>query len=160
MNIKHHYTKENLSKICSESFSYRQCLQKMNIVPAGGNYACLKKKIKEYNIDISHFTLQGSNKGKVFGPKRKLDDYLSNKQTIQSWKLKRRLLKDKVLEHKCFNCKFEYWMDNPIPLELHHIDGNSLNNNLSNLSLLCPNCHALTDNYRSKNRSGGIRTHT
>jgi hypothetical protein len=52
MNNKHHYTKENLSKICSESFSYRQCLQKMNIAPAGGNYACLKKHIKLYNIDI------------------------------------------------------------------------------------------------------------
>ncbi len=153
-------TKEQLCAIIKESFSYRQCLQKMNLKPAGGNYYCLKKKIKEYNIDISHFTLQASNKGKVFGPKRKLEDYLSNKQTITSWKLKNRLLKDKVFNHKCFNCKCERWMNNPIPLELHHIDGNSLNNNLSNLSLLCPNCHALTDNYRSKNRSRGDRTLT
>ena len=38
-----------------------------------------------------------------------------------------------------------------IPLELHHKDGNKFNNNLSNLELLCPNCHAFTNTYRTKN---------
>ena len=152
MNIKHHYNKKNLSKICSESFSYRQCLQKMNIVPAGGNYACLKKKIVEYDINISHFTLKSWNKGKKIGPKRNLSDYLSNKKSIQSWKLKRRLLQEKIFEYKCYKCDKKTWMNEQIPLELHHIDGDNQNNNLSNLVLLCPNCHALTDNYRGKNK--------
>lgn len=146
------YTKELLEEICCDSYSYRQCLNKLGLKEAGGNYACLKKKIKEYNIDISHFTLQGWNKGKKIGHKRSLDDYLSNKQTITSWKLKRRLLEEKVFDHKCCKCNKVTWLDTKIPLELHHIDGNNLNNNLSNLTLLCPNCHALTDNYRSKNR--------
>ena len=34
-----------------------------------------------------------------------------------------------------------------IPLQVHHIDGNSLNNIESNLQLLCPNCHSLTENF-------------
>lgn len=38
-------------------------------------------------------------------------------------------------------------------MELHHIDGNHTNNLFSNLVLLCPNCQAQTDNYRSKNLS-------
>jgi hypothetical protein len=42
-------------------------------------------------------------------------------------------------------------MDSLIPLEVHHIDGNHLNNELENLQLLCPNCHALTENWRGKN---------
>jgi hypothetical protein len=74
MNLKHHYTKEVLSKICAESYSYRQCLEKMKIVPAGGNYACLKKHIELHNIDISHFTLQGWSRGKIIGPKRPIED--------------------------------------------------------------------------------------
>jgi len=41
-------------------------------------------------------------------------------------------------------------MNLPIPLELHHIDGNQTNVSLDNLQLLCPNCHTLTDNYRGK----------
>ena len=152
MNKKHNYTEKNLSKICSESFSYSQCLQKMGIVPAGGNYAILKKYIKLYNIDISHFTLQAWNRGKTLPPKRSLEDYLSNKKAIQSYKLKKRLLKEKIFQHQCNNCCKNTWLGKPIPLELHHLDGNSLNNNLNNLSLLCPNCHALTSNYRGKNK--------
>ena len=38
-----------------------------------------------------------------------------------------------------------------IKLEVHHIDGDKLNNDEDNLSLLCPNCHALTDTFRSRN---------
>lgn len=38
-----------------------------------------------------------------------------------------------------------------VPLQIHHIDGNCLNNKESNLQLLCPNCHALTENYGSRN---------
>lgn len=37
-----------------------------------------------------------------------------------------------------------------VPLQIHHIDGNSLNNNEDNLQLLCPNCHSLTDNFGSR----------
>ena len=31
-------------------------------------------------------------------------------------------------------------------------DINNSNNEIGNLQLLCPNCHALTDNYRGKNK--------
>lgn len=43
----------------------------------------------------------------------------------------------------------------PVNVELEHIDGNSSNNNLSNLILLCPNCHSCTPTYKSKNRGKG-----
>jgi hypothetical protein len=42
-----------------------------------------------------------------------------------------------------------------IPIELEHIDGNSNNNSLSNLKLLCPNCHSLTSTYKSLNTGNG-----
>lgn len=44
---------------------------------------------------------------------------------------------------------------NTIPIELEHIDGNSLNNELKNLLLLCPNCHSLTKTYKALNRGKG-----
>lgn len=42
-------------------------------------------------------------------------------------------------------------MGKPIALELHHINGISSDLRLENLQILCPNCHAQTDNYRGKN---------
>lgn len=38
-----------------------------------------------------------------------------------------------------------------VPLQIHHIDGNCLNNKEDNLQLLCPNCHSLTENFGSRN---------
>lgn len=146
------YTIPYLKAIVKKSKSIREVLSNLNMATAGGNYQTIKKKIAEHNIDTSHFTGQAWNKGKTLGPKRSVDEYLSNKKSIQSWKLKKRLLKEGLFESKCYNCYKDTWMDQSIPLELHHIDGDNTNNNLSNLTILCPNCHALTDNYRGKNK--------
>lgn len=39
-----------------------------------------------------------------------------------------------------------------VPLQIHHIDGNCLNNKEDNLQLLCPNCHSLTSTFGSLNK--------
>ena len=41
-----------------------------------------------------------------------------------------------------------------VPIQLDHIDGDSDNNDLKNLRLLCPNCHSLTVNFGRLNNSG------
>jgi 5-methylcytosine-specific restriction endonuclease McrA len=53
--------------------------------------------------------------------------------------------------HICESCKNTEWLNEPIPIELEHIDGNNKNNVKENLQLLCPNCHAKTSTYRGKN---------
>lgn len=40
-----------------------------------------------------------------------------------------------------------------VPLQVHHIDGDCKNNKEENLQLLCPNCHALTENFGSRNEN-------
>ena len=42
-----------------------------------------------------------------------------------------------------------------VPVEVEHIDGDYRNNRLENLTLLCPNCHSLTDTFRGLNRGRG-----
>jgi len=55
-------------------------------------------------------------------------------------------------EKRCENCGNTEWLGKPIPLEVHHKDGNRQNNSYDNLQLLCCNCHAQTDNFRGKAR--------
>jgi 5-methylcytosine-specific restriction endonuclease McrA len=50
-------------------------------------------------------------------------------------------------------CGIENWLGKDITLELHHVDGNRFNNELSNLQILCPNCHSLTPNHGKKKPS-------
>lgn len=42
-----------------------------------------------------------------------------------------------------------------VPIEVDHRDGDADNNAISNLRLLCPNCHALTPSFRNLNRGRG-----
>ena len=50
----------------------------------------------------------------------------------------------------CEVCHLSEWMGNPIPLNVHHVDGNAANNLPENLKLLCLNCHGQTDTYLNK----------
>lgn len=72
---------------------------------------------------------------------------------MNSHMLKLSLIRKGIKQRKCECCNLKDWNDKPIPIELHHIDGNSKNNELDNLMILCPNCHAQTDNYKSRKRS-------
>ncbi len=60
-----------------------------------------------------------------------------------------------IRSHICEICGNSKWNKEDIPLDIHHKDGNSDNNKLGNLLLLCPNCHRQTDNHGSKNRKNG-----
>lgn len=67
----------------------------------------------------------------------------------------RRYLLEKY-NNKCQKCGWgeQNIYTNSIPLEVHHKDGDYRNNQEDNLELLCPNCHSLTENYKSANRKG------
>jgi hypothetical protein len=152
MNL-HKYSLNQLKEAIQSSTSLRQTLIKLNVTPYGGNYDVLKKAINFFQLETSHFTGQAWNKGKVLPAKYSLNEYLNNKSPIQSYKLKNRLIKAGILKPVCSNCHHTFWLGKSIPLELDHINGNKKDNRLNNLRLLCPNCHAFTPTYRSKNRS-------
>jgi len=152
------YTELEFIEAVKQSKSIAEVLRRLNLVVAGGNYSTIRNKIKDLNLSQVHMTGQASNKGRKFGPKRALVDYLSNKYRIASYKLKNKLIAENIFVAQCDNCKLTTWLDSSIPLELHYIDGDHMNNNLLNLQLLCPNCHTLTDNYRGKGIGRGTRT--
>lgn len=53
----------------------------------------------------------------------------------------------------CTGCQLgNMWYGKPITLHLDHVDGNCENNKLTNLRLLCPNCHSQTPTFGSKSK--------
>jgi hypothetical protein len=124
----------------------------------GTNYQKIYSIVKKHGLDTAHWLGQAFNKGVALGNKRPLSDYLSNKFSINSFNLKKRLIDEKIKEHRCENCKNDSWLEKKIPLELHHRDGDNKNNCLENLELLCPNCHALTPNFCGKNVKASKRS--
>jgi 5-methylcytosine-specific restriction endonuclease McrA len=150
------YTEHQLAEAVKNSTSLAQTLSKLGVAPYGGNYVVLRKALRHFDLDSSHFTGQNWNKGKTIGPKQPLERYLTNELQIQSYKLKKKLLSEGVFKKRCSNCQNTKWLGQPIPLELDHINGDNSDNRLTNLRLLCPNCHALTPNYRGRNISSKL----
>ena len=67
-----------------------------------------------------------------------------------------------MLEKNNYKCELCGWGEentytHTILLEIHHIDGDYTNNKEENLQVLCPNCHSLTETYKSHNKNGRKR---
>ena len=74
-------------------------------------------------------------------------------------------IRNYLLKKANYRCEKCGWGEiNPttgkVPLEIHHEDGNYLNNKPENLKVLCPNCHALTPSYKALNKSERERSQT
>ena len=152
------YTKDWLEELCASSYSYAEVLRKAGRKPGGGTTKTLKQKIEEFNIDISHFTGQGWNGHSntvvdISREKYTLEEVFCKNSPVTQKVLRGYIERHRVLEYKCVKCGCDgQWQDGEIFLELDHIDGDNTNNEISNLRYLCPNCHALTETYRGKNK--------
>jgi hypothetical protein len=136
------YTDQDVIHSSKEVKSIAELLRKLNLKEAGGNYAHIKKTLQRLKINTDHWTGQGWSKGQQ---KKDWSQY------SKVGHLKKHLIKKKG--HKCENCGLTEWQKQSIVLEVHHEDGDRTNNDFSNLKLLCCNCHALTHNWRNKNKN-------
>lgn len=70
--------------------------------------------------------------------------------------LRGRLIVAGLKEERCEVCGLDAWCRAPLVLQLHHVNGDGLDNRLENLQLLCPNCHSQTENWGGRNRRRGL----
>lgn len=103
---------------------------------------CCPKCCSEYKKDKY---IENWKNGKVDG--------LSSEYNLSNY------IRNFLLKKHNFKCERCGWGEvneftNTTPLEIHHIDGDYRNNNEENLQVLCPNCHSLTNTYKSHNKQG------
>lgn len=113
---------------------------------------------RRLNLSVSTFCKYADDFGIEFPNNEKFlcryisfEDYIKQ-DYVDTTKLKDKLVKEGLKECKCEYCGRKRWSNGffksvPIPLQVHHIDGDRTNNELENLALICPNCHCLTDTY-------------
>ena len=130
-------------KACEEAITMAQAARDLEI-----DYKTLRNRALKLNCFVPNKGGKGTNKP---SPKKIPIEEVYNSKIYNSNRLRGRLISEGIKEHKCEYCNNKEWLGNPIPLELHHIDGDNTNNKLENLQILCPNCHTMTDNYRGKN---------
>lgn len=159
------WSRDDLKHAVKNSLSIRQVIQKLGLVPAGGNYQQVTLSIKQLSLSTTHFTGQGWRKGKKIprNPVYQLEDVLVLNSTFNSHKLKQRLFREGMKTPECEECGWATQSpDGRVPVELDHINGDRHDNRIENLRILCPNCHSLKPTHRGKNkkrRDGEIGRH-
>jgi hypothetical protein len=78
-----------------------------------------------------------------------LDEILVEHSFYGTAALRRRLLIAGLKKAACEKCGLKQWFDDPVPLELDHINGDHCDNRISNLQILCANCHAIKTKRQS-----------
>lgn len=146
MNIK------EFKKIIKESKSFSEVSRKIYNNNYYGNRETIKKRIIEFNIDISHFEYCPNKKLTFPSQKIPISEMLVSGSTCGRRNLKYRLLKEDIKEHICELCgQGELWNGKKMSLILDHINGISNDNRLENLRIICPNCNATLSTHGGKN---------
>lgn len=134
---------------CAASFNNKKSKRKYEVFVKCKN---CDKEINNYRGKRKY--CNGNCRGD-FGKKQKFELIKNGDFSLDSNWYKKYLIE--TCGEKCIECgwceKNKY--SNKIPIELEHIDGDSNNNDLKNLKLLCPNCHSLTPTYKALNKGNG-----
>ena len=145
--MNYNIDKESFIRICENSITMSEACRKLNL-----HFNTFKRYALKFNCYKPNQGGKGQKSNAKSWNKINLNDILEGKYPdYQTFKLRNRLLQENIKEYKCECCGLSKWNNLPIPLELHHIDGNRHNHKLENLKLLCPNCHSQTETFRGKN---------
>lgn len=151
------FEQHNLSKKYQKKFCNKTCSAIYNNIQRG---IASNKLINTQCLNCSKsFTYREKHKKGLYCSHLCQRDYAFNTKTTQKVlagdsnvgvRTRKKVL-SKLKGYCCSICSLQNWLNKPITLQLDHIDGNSDNNNINNLRLLCPNCHSQTETFCARN---------
>lgn len=141
-------THAEMLEAINSNFSVKGVLAMFGWPPHVTYYNRLRQRCQELEISLPKYsaTVQTTYT---------LEDILKPGVRYDRTRLKKRLIVAGLLVNQCYfeDCPtrgFSNWRGEPLILHLDHINGVSDDNTLSNLRLLCPNCHTQTETWCGK----------
>jgi len=144
------YDKESFTEIVLNSNNLSDVAKNLGLKPFCGNRNTIKKYIRLYDLDTSHFRIRYEIRK---SRKKSLDDIMISGSTYNTTNLKERLYDEGLKERICEKCgQDENWNGEKMSLILDHINGDNTDNRLINLRIVCPNCNATLPTHGGKNK--------
>lgn len=147
----------------NQSSSFSEILEKLSIAPTNTRAReTVKAFLLENNVKLPSYneyrrSLQKSERA-IVTKEDILNRFVkSNKHygtQLRKWVITYNLIPYLCSTSECplSNISNLNWCGKEITLDLDHINGDSTDNELSNLRFLCPNCHSQTETYKGHNK--------
>ena len=141
------------TEIVNNSSCVSDVLRKLGYSTNGNSWGNRIVKERMEKLDL-YFNKKNENYYHKQSKSIPIEEILVKDSSYSRTKLKSRLIKEGLKENKCECCGISEWQGKPLSLDLHHLNGINNDNRLSNLQLLCPNCHSQTNNFAGSRGKG------
>jgi len=149
--MKRKYNRDLLASAVAKSVSVAGVIRLLDLRQAGGTQSLISRRIREYDLDTSHFTGRVTNQGpnhKGGNKKLTFSEVLVKRSSggrEQAVRLRRALVQSGV-PYACATCGVgETWCGKELHLQVNHKNRDWLDDRIENLEFLCPNCHSQTE---------------
>lgn len=148
-------TDDQVAEAVRRVYSVAAVLRHLGLCLTGSAHRSMKERIATLGLDTTHFGSKVVRCIGTLGYRAKTTDECFRKGSgVGSVRLKERGFEAGLLRNECYECgQGPLWRGKPLTLQLDHIDGDRDNNELTNLRILCPQCHSQTRTFAGRNRS-------
>jgi len=139
------YTVEDIREAAKTARCFADIMRAVGLAQHGGNLKTVKGLIRQHNIETNFDLVAARRDGKRNWSKEEIfcKDSKYHRSTLRN-----AVIRFGVIEYKCSKCGNDgSWLNQPLPLDIDHINGDNTNNSLDNLRFLCPNCHRQTPTW-------------
>ena len=153
---RHHPIWDDVEKIreaVSKASSVREALTYLGRPHSSGNYQMLKGRCLKFDLPYPRMSSTQMTSYAKRATTLSLEETFSNRGIrVNGTRLRELMVKSMGVSDECAICgQPPIWQGLPLTLEVDHLDGNSFNNEITNLRILCGHCHSQTDNFRGRN---------